>query len=62
MYMALSNKFGVPFNVNKIPVNNIVANIENSIKNLENDDMKSKIRKCVTEIISNHNRNNRFKN
>ena len=60
--LALGNKFDVPFNVNNIPVNNIVANIENSIKNLENDDTKSKIRKCVNEIISNHNRNNRFKN
>ena len=33
--LALGNKFGIPYNSNKIPVNNIVASIENSIKNMD---------------------------
>ena len=59
--LALGNKFGVPYNTNKIPVNNIVACIENCIKKLDKDEDKLKIRRTVTEIISNHNRNNKFK-
>ena len=60
--LALGNKFGIPYNSNKIPVNNIVAIIENCIKNIDHDDDKLKIRRTVTDIISNHNRNNKFKN
>lgn len=60
--LALGKKFGIPYATNKIPVNIIIANVESSIKNLDNDEIKLKIRKTVTELISNHNRNNKFKN
>ena len=60
--LALGNNFDVPYNTNEIPVNNIVASFENCIKKLDEDEDKLKIRRTLTEIISNHNRNNKFKN
>lgn len=60
--LALGNKFGVPINTNNIPINSLIANIENSIKNIKDDDMKFNIRKTFTNLVSNHTNNNKFKN
>lgn len=42
--LALGNKFSVPSNVKKIPINGLIANIEISINNIERENLKFNIR------------------
>lgn len=37
--LTLGNKFSISFNVNKMPINSSIANIENSIQNIEEEDL-----------------------